>query len=123
MDSGSTCGAIAGAWVATTAFGGSGAVSVKGSESGGARGAGAAANDVGSVIDFLSGLAPTGQWLRTRRVHWFGTWTNLLDRCLAAGCVRPAGVTPVAVSRPSRARSTEMARQSSAPPTCLHPVG
>jgi hypothetical protein len=41
--------------VATTAGGGAGAVRVNGVPSGGVSGAGAAADDVGSVIDFLSG--------------------------------------------------------------------
>jgi len=41
--------------VATTADGGAGAVRVSGAPSGGVSGAGAAADDVGSVIDFLSG--------------------------------------------------------------------
>jgi hypothetical protein len=41
--------------VATTGDGGAGAVRVSGAPSGGVRGAGAAADDVGSVIDFLSG--------------------------------------------------------------------
>jgi hypothetical protein len=40
--------------VATTGGGGAGAVSVSGAPSGGVSGAGAAADDVGSVIDFLS---------------------------------------------------------------------
>ena len=48
---GSTCGAIAGACVAATTRGGSGAVKVSALTSGGARGVGAA---VGSVIAFLS---------------------------------------------------------------------
>ena len=46
---------MAGAWVATTGGGGAGAVRVSGAPSGGVSGAGAAADDVGSVIDFLSG--------------------------------------------------------------------
>jgi hypothetical protein len=41
--------------VATTGGGGAGAVRVSGAPSGGVSGAGAAADDVGSVIDFLSG--------------------------------------------------------------------
>jgi hypothetical protein len=41
--------------VATTDGGGAGAVRVRGVPSGGVSGAGAAADDVGSVIDFLSG--------------------------------------------------------------------
>jgi hypothetical protein len=41
--------------VATTGDGGAGAVRVSGAPSGGVSGAGAAADDVGSVIDFLSG--------------------------------------------------------------------
>jgi hypothetical protein len=49
--------------VATTAGGGSGAVRVSGAPSGGVSGAGAAADDVGSVIDFLSG-AGVGARLR-----------------------------------------------------------
>ena len=40
--------------MATTGGGGAGAVRVSGAPSGGVRGAGAAADDVGSVIDFLS---------------------------------------------------------------------
>ena len=39
----------------TTCGGGAGAVRVSGAPSGGVSGAGAAADDVGSVIDFLSG--------------------------------------------------------------------
>jgi hypothetical protein len=46
---------MAGACVATTGAGGAGAVRVRGVPSGGVSGAGAAADDVGSVIDFLSG--------------------------------------------------------------------
>ena len=41
--------------MATTGDGGAGAVRVSGAPSGGVSGAGAAADDVGSVIDFLSG--------------------------------------------------------------------
>ncbi len=41
--------------MATTGGGGAGAVRVSGAPSGGVSGAGAAADDVGSVIDFLSG--------------------------------------------------------------------
>ena len=41
--------------MATTGGGGAGAVRVSGVPSGGVSGAGAAADDVGSVIDFLSG--------------------------------------------------------------------
>ena len=48
---GSTCGAMAGACVAATGRGGSGAVRVNALTSGGARGVGAA---VGSVMTFLS---------------------------------------------------------------------
>src|ERR1700712_4905162 len=51
MLAGSTWGAIAGAWVATTGCGAAGAVRVN-VDSGGASGAAAA--DVGSVIEFLS---------------------------------------------------------------------
>ena len=40
--------------MATTGGGGAGAVRVSGAPSGGVSGAGAAADDVGSVIDFLS---------------------------------------------------------------------
>ena len=40
--------------MATTGDGGAGAVRVSGAPSGGVSGAGAAADDVGSVIDFLS---------------------------------------------------------------------
>jgi hypothetical protein len=43
--------------VATTGGAGAGAVRVSGVPSGGVSGAGAAADDVGSVIDFLSGAA------------------------------------------------------------------
>ena len=56
---GSTCGAIAGACVATIDGGGAGAVRVNVLGSGGVSGAGAAADDVGSVIGFLSGAEPT----------------------------------------------------------------
>src|SRR6476659_303260 len=55
---------MAGAWVATTAAGGAGALSVSGAPSGGVSAAAAlvgcgAADDVGSVIDFLSGAVAT----------------------------------------------------------------
>jgi hypothetical protein len=56
--------------VATTGGGGAGAVSVRGVPSGGVSGAGAAADDVGSVIDFLSGAG----WTRCIRI---GTWPHL----------------------------------------------
>ena len=43
--------------MAATCGGGAGAVRVSGAPSGGVSGAGAAADDVGSVIDFLSGAS------------------------------------------------------------------
>jgi hypothetical protein len=67
--------------VATTGGGGAGAVRVSGVPPGGVSGAGAAADDVGSVIDFLSGA---GIWALRFYRKQVPIWalTSLLDgRC------------------------------------------
>jgi hypothetical protein len=58
--------------VATIGDGGAGAVRVSGVPSGGVSGAGAAADDVGSVIDFLSGAGFVGvAFSQVRRASGF----------------------------------------------------
>jgi hypothetical protein len=81
--------------VATTGGGGAGAVRVSGAPSGGVSGAGAAADDVGSVIDFLSGAGVGRVAFLSQADGVFG-----LDQQIYS--------TPLATARAqrSRARST-----------------
>ena len=64
--------------MATTGGGGSGAVRVSGAPSGGVSGAGAAADDVGSVIDFLSGAG--GRVVFCRKLMAFSGLTSKSTR-------------------------------------------
>ena len=70
--------------MATTGGGGAGAVRVSGAPSGGVSGA-AAADDVGSVIDFLSG-AGFGRCVSIGKLVAIWALTSLLDgRCRDSG--------------------------------------
>src|SRR5215207_6047050 len=97
---GSTCGAIAGACVSITCLGGSGAVRVSTSESGGASGAGAAADEVSSVIG--SSRAPAPSWPDARRVHRVRTGANLPAQRFAAASATLAIRTKLAWNRRTR---------------------
>src|SRR5215207_734965 len=97
---GSTCGAIAGACVSITCLGGSGAVRVSTSESGGASGAGAAADEVSSVIG--SSRAPAPSWPDARRVHRVRTGANLPAQRFGAASATLAIRTKLAWNRRTR---------------------